>query len=117
VIRAGLVTTLAQMLAAWQLDESIAYLTANEMKATPFAQVYYIEEWLPFELKRLRECLRRRHVGRLIVKRRGSAVDPDDLVRRLRLNGTDERTLFLTRRRGQPVALIGARADEAARPD
>lgn len=110
VIRAGLVTLLARRLDAHQLDASIAYLTADHLTATPFAQGYVIEATLPFQLKRLRDCLRSLDVGRLVVKRRGSPVEPDDLVRRLKLRGTQERTLFLTRCLGEPVALVGTRA-------
>jgi THUMP domain-like/RNA cap guanine-N2 methyltransferase len=107
ILRAGLVTVLAEQLGARQLDPEIAYLTSDSFRQTPFADCFRIEEALPFQLKRLRERLRVRGVGRLTVKRRGSPLDPDDLVRRLKLSGTESRVLFLTRVEGKPHALIG----------
>jgi hypothetical protein len=113
ILRAGLVTVLAGQLNARQLDPSIAYLTADALGPTPFARGYAVEEAMPFELKRLREWLRVRRVGRLTVKRRGSPVDPDDLVRRLKLDGPEERVLFLTRVGDRPLALITAPGADA----
>ncbi|MBI1916684.1 MAG: hypothetical protein HYS12_18405 [Planctomycetes bacterium] len=40
------------------------------------------------------------------MKRRGSALDPDILVRQLRLSGPESRVLFRTRVAGGPCALI-----------
>jgi hypothetical protein len=57
-------------------------------------------------VKRLRAALRSRNVGRLTVKKRGSAVEPDGLRRALRLSGTGEATVVLTRVAGGHVALI-----------
>jgi hypothetical protein len=106
VLRAGLVTLLAERLAAHQLDAEIAYLTSDTLPVTQFAESFRIEEALPFQLKRLRERLRALRVGRLTVKRRGSALDPDTLLRQLRLSGPESRVLFLTRVVGRPFALI-----------
>ena len=61
---------------------------------------------LPFGLKRLRALLRERHVGRLTVKKRGSALDPEALRRQLRLTGDEEATVVLTRAAGEPVVLV-----------
>ncbi len=114
VLRAGLVTLLAERLAAHQLDPEIAYLTSDTLSATPFAESFRIEEALPFQLKRLRERLRALRVGRLTVKRRGSALDPDILVRQLRLSGPESRVLFLTRVAGCPYALIATARERFA---
>jgi hypothetical protein len=110
VIRAGLVNVVAAQIGASQLDQDIAYLTSDKLCETPYARPYRIEEAMPFELKRLRAALQARDVGRLTVKRRGSPVDPDDLIRRLRLRGTEHRMLFLTHVAGKPVALIAERS-------
>src|SRR5262249_26248052 len=113
VLRAGLVTLLAEQLGAYQLDPEIAYLTSDRPQVTPFAETFLIDESLPFQLKRLRERLRALKVGRVTVKRRGSALDPDTLVRQLRLSGPESRVLFLTRVAGRPYALIGRRATQS----
>jgi SAM-dependent methyltransferase len=106
VIRAGLVTDLARILDAYMLDERIAYLTSDHSAATPFARVWEVEEHFPFHLRRLREFLRERGVGRLQIQRRGSAVDPAELIRKLKLAGEGMRTLILTRVEAQPWTIV-----------
>nr|WP_245563422.1 class I SAM-dependent methyltransferase [Longispora albida] len=106
VIRAHLVAELADELGARIADPTIAYLYADELRATPFARGYTVEEVLPFSLKRLRAALREREVGRLTIKKRGSALEPESLRRQLRLSGSQEATVILTRVAGAPVALI-----------
>jgi hypothetical protein len=113
ILRAGLVTLLAERLGAAQVDADIAYLTADDLRPTPFAETFRIEEAMSFQLKRLRRRLRELGVGRLTVKKRGSPLDPVDLLRQLRLTGTEGRVLFLTRVAGRPCALIGQPAREA----
>jgi hypothetical protein len=106
VLRAGLVTGLAQSLQAVQLDVDIAYLTAETLRPTPFARAWAVEDWFPFGLKRLRAYLRQRHVGHVTVKKRGSPLRPEALIRDLRLRGDQERVVFLTHLRGAPVVVI-----------
>lgn len=107
VIRAHLVETLAQRLEARKIDENIAYLTADDLVDTPFARAFLIEEVMDFQLKRLRQRLRERNVGRVTVKKRGSPLEPEELQRRLRLEGDEEGLIFLTQVQGQPTVLIG----------
>lgn len=110
VLRAGLVTTLAAQLGARQLDADIAYLTAPDLRGTPFARAFAIEAALPFQLKRLRAALRERQVGVVTVKKRGSPLEPEALITQLRLSGPEERIVFLTHVMGEAWALIGRRA-------
>jgi hypothetical protein len=65
-------------------------------------------------LKRLREWLRARGVGRVTVKKRGSPLEPEELQRQLRLRGEESRILFLTNVSGKPYVLI-AEDDEDQR--
>jgi hypothetical protein len=109
VLRAGLVRTLASQLDAHQLDPEIAYLTAEKKMPTPFARVWAVEDWFPFNLKRLRSYLRQRGIGQVTVKKRGSPITPEQLIQDLRLKGDLERVVFLTQQRGRPVAIIAAR--------
>jgi hypothetical protein len=106
VMRAGLVEKLGNDLGAVQLDADIAYLTSDRQVATPFARDWRVEDWMPFSLKRLRSVLRERGVGRVVVKKRGSPIQPEYLIRALRLAGEEERVLFLTHLRGRPIAII-----------
>jgi len=106
VLRAMLVQTLANQLDAGMLDPDIAYLTARKRVDTPFARVWAVEEWLPFNLKRLRAYLRERHVGRVTVKKRGSPIEPAQLIRDLKLRGDNERVIFLTHLMGKPIVIV-----------
>lgn len=106
VLRAGLVRNLAVQLNAYQLDPDIAYLTTDKIVDTPFARVWEIENWFPFRLKQLRAYLRERSVGQVTVKKRGSPLQPESLIRDLRLKGDAERVVFLTHLRGRPIVMV-----------
>lgn len=110
VLRAGLVRKLAARIGAAQLDPDIAYLTSDRYTPTPFAKAYAVEEWLPFSLKRLRARLRALRIEEVTVKKRGSPIPPEALIRDLRLKpgsgGGTGRIVFLTHLRGRPIALI-----------
>jgi SAM-dependent methyltransferase len=107
VIRAHLVAEVAGLLDARLLDPSIAYLTGDTLRATPYATAYELTDVLPFHLKRLRALLRERGVGRVTVKKRGSAITPEELLARLRPSGPNAATVFLTRVAGAPAMLLG----------
>ncbi|MBG6140145.1 THUMP-like domain-containing protein [Longispora fulva] len=111
VIRSHLVAELADTLGANIADPTIAYLYADEVRATRFARAYRIDLVLPFSLKRLRSTLRERGVGRLTIKKRGSALEPESLRKQLRLDGPNEATVILTRVAGAPVTLLCQPAD------
>jgi hypothetical protein len=106
VMRASLVASLGQSLGAAQLDEDIAYLTSDQALETPFARRWTVEDWFPFQLKRLREALRQRRVGHVVVKKRGSPLQPEALIRDLHLAGDQQRVVFLTHLRGRPIAIL-----------
>jgi hypothetical protein len=108
VIRAGMVQALMVRLGAAQVDQEIAYLTADKKNLSPFARVWKIEDWFPFQLKKLRAYLRERNIGLVTVKKRGSPILPEDLIQALHLSkdATEERVIFLTRMRDQPIVVI-----------
>jgi hypothetical protein len=106
ILRAGLVQDLGVELGAAQLDADIAYLTSDRLVQTPFARVWPVEAWLPFSLKRLRAALRERGVGQVVVKKRGSPLQPEALIKDLRLEGDQERVIFLTHLRGRPIVIL-----------
>jgi hypothetical protein len=107
ILRAGLVRQLAAELSAARIDPQIAYLTASSVVPTAWARTFHLEEAMPFGLKRLREWLRMRGVGRVTVKKRGSPLVPEELEHQLRLRGDNERVVFLTRVSNKPYVLIG----------
>lgn len=106
VIRAGLVAEAAEPLGATLVDPTIAYLTTAAPVRSPFVTSYEVTDVLPFSVKRLRALLRERRVGRLTVKKRGTAVTPEELRRQLRLSGDGEATVVLTRVAGAQTVLV-----------
>ncbi len=106
ILRAGLVQQLGIQLGAAQMDPDIAYLTADDYCPTPFARAWTVETWMPFGLKNLRAALRQRKVGKVTVKKRGSPLQPEDLIRGLRLKGDQQRVLFLTHLHGRPIVIL-----------
>ncbi|MDQ1026763.1 SAM-dependent methyltransferase [Streptomyces umbrinus] len=108
VIRAHLVAEVAEELDGGGLvDETIAYVTADSLDPTPYATVYEITDQLPFSVKKLKALLRERGVGVLTVKKRGSAVEPEELRRKVKPQGPNSATVFLTRVKGAPTMLLG----------
>ncbi|AEY91122.1 hypothetical protein SHJG_5855 [Streptomyces hygroscopicus subsp. jinggangensis 5008] len=107
VIRAHLVAEVAEEVGGGLLDPTIAYVTTDEARPTPYATGYEITDRLPFNVKKLKALLREREVGTLTVKKRGSAVEPEELRRKVRPQGPNAATVFLTRVAGAPTMLIG----------
>ncbi|MGH3095372.1 MAG: THUMP-like domain-containing protein [Streptosporangiales bacterium] len=110
VIRAGLVAEVAAAVDGALLDPRIAYVCADQHVPTPFATCYEVRDALRFSLKRLRAYLRERGIGRVTLKKRGTAVDLDRLRHDLRLAGDGEAVVVLTRTAEGPLALACDRA-------
>jgi SAM-dependent methyltransferase len=106
VVRSHLVAELADLLGANLVDPSIAYLTSDDPVDTPFARSYEVTGVFGFSVKRLRALLAARGVGRLTIKKRGSAVTPEQLRPQLKLRGDREATGFLTRIAGAPSMIL-----------
>ncbi|MEU7134593.1 methyltransferase domain-containing protein [Streptomyces sp. NPDC046261] len=109
VIRAHLVADVADDLGgdAGLIDETIAYVTGDELRATAYAAAYEITDVLPFNLKRLKALVRERGIGVAVIKKRGSAVEPEDLRKKLKLGGPNSCVIVLTRVAGAPTMLLG----------
>lgn len=106
VIRAGLVADLAQDFGGALLDSEIAYITTDQQPHSPWARSWRILDWMPFNLKKLRVYLREQGVGHVTVKKRGTAVTPEEVLAKLKLNGSGSRTIVLTRCRGEHIMLV-----------
>jgi hypothetical protein len=65
-----------------------------------------VTDMLPFSLKRLRALLRERGIGRLEIRKRGSALEPDQLRKDLRLSGPNAASLVLTKVAGAATVII-----------
>lgn len=113
VVRAHLVAAAAREVDGALLDPRIAYITADRLVDTPFCRAYEVTDVLPFSAKRLRAVLRKRGVGTVTIKKRGSAVDVDKLRRDLKLSGPNSAVVVLTRIDDRPVCLLCADASPA----
>jgi hypothetical protein len=106
VTRAGLVEELARPLAAWKIDEQIAFLCTATPVRTPLARTLQVIDSGPWNQKRLPARLRALDIGALDIRRRGLAGDVGQLHRRLKLAGSRRATLVMTRVRNQPWSLV-----------
>lgn len=106
VVRSHLVAQVADDVGGWLLDATIAYVAADEPVRTPFGRWYAVHESFPFSLKGLRARLRALDVGTVVVKKRGTAVEPEELRRRLALSGSRTATVVLTRCAGRQSVLL-----------
>ena len=106
VIRAGLTGALARLVGGAELDDGVGYVSADAGIGVPWAHRYALVEALPWNVKAVRAWLRRRGVGRLTIKKRGVAMDPEAVRRQLRASGDEEATVVLTRVAGQSYALV-----------
>ncbi len=108
VIRSGLVAVVAQQIDGWLIDKQIAYVCTDGPVVSPFVSSYEVLDVMPFSLKRLRNYLRQRDVGQVVVKKRGSALDVDGLRRSLRLDSSapGRRIILLTRIGHDPIVVV-----------
>jgi hypothetical protein len=111
VTRAGLVFALALQLDAQPIDAQVQLLTSDRHVQTPFATAFAIEHSAPFHVRLLRDHLRAQQVGRVTVIKRGSPADADDLLRKLRLSGPNNRTVLLTRIDGWHAMIVCERTE------
>lgn len=110
VLRAGLVPAVAEAVGGWRLHAGVAYLAADALVPTPWAEAFEVLEVLPYQEKALRAWVRERRVGVLEIKKRGVDADPAALRRRLRPSGPHAATLVLTPTASGAVALVVRRA-------
>jgi hypothetical protein len=97
VIRSRAIGTLGRQLGASLLDEKLAYLTSDELTATPAATGFEVIEELPYHEKALRAWVREHGIGSLEIKQRGIDLDPAMLRRRLKPRGPEAATILITR--------------------
>jgi len=106
VIRAGLTGALTSTVDGFELDSGVGYVTSERCVDVGYARRFRVTESMPLNVKALRAWLRDRDVGRVTIKKRGVALNADDLRRQLRLSGSAEMTLVLTRVKNQQVCLV-----------
>jgi hypothetical protein len=90
----------------FELDSGVGYVTSDRCVDVGYARRFAVDEAMPLNVKTLRAWLRERDVGRVTIKKRGVVLDADELRRQLRLSGSVEMTLVLTRIKNQQVCLV-----------
>jgi len=106
ITRSGLVEQLGSELGAWKIDAQVAFLSADSAAVTPFARTLRVRASLPWNLKQLRTTLRTLDIGTVDIRKRGSAVDVDEIQRKLKLEGTRSGTVVLTRMQDRPWMFV-----------
>jgi hypothetical protein len=106
LIRSGLMSLVAADLDATLVDPTIAYLTSDAATGSPWVSSYRVTDALPFNLKKLKAHLRSRGIGRVVVKKRGSPIEPEALARQLRGPGSGSAVVVVTRVAGAPTVLV-----------
>lgn len=116
LLRARLLGRVAADLEARTLDPTIAYLTSDHQVASPFVKGYTVLDVMPFGIKRLASYLREHRLGVLEIKKRGTAVEPEELRRKLRPRrfGDGSATLILTRVAGEQSVIVASPHRDAA---
>jgi THUMP domain-like len=113
VIRARLIGDLARSIGAGMLDPTIAYLTADQPAATPFASCFRVIEDFPLDKRLLKRELAARGIGTVEIKKRGVDIDPAEFRTALNPKGDGSATLLLTRVAGKRRAILAERVDAA----
>jgi hypothetical protein len=106
VIRAELLSLLAEQLDAAPVDPGVAFLTGRRAVRSPFADCYHVDHAAAFHQARLRDYLREQRVGRITILKRAVDLDINDVERKLKLEGSEHRHLILTRSMGRFVAIV-----------
>jgi hypothetical protein len=106
ILRAGLVSDLAAALDCQMLDRTIAYLTSDHAPNSPWVRTWQVLDWLPFNMKRVREYLRAHNVGQVTIKKRGFPMTPEEILPQLKLRGDEARTLIFTRADTQRIVIV-----------
>jgi len=112
VIRSGLVAVVSEQVGGRLIDADIAYITCDgRPPASPLYAAFEVIEAMPFSLKSLRARVHALGIGRVEVKKRGSALDPELLRKQLRLDAKAARAavILLTRIGRNPFAVIATR--------
>lgn len=106
VIRAGLIGALCGARDWAVLDRRVAYVTAEKPRIDPFARWYRVADALPFNVKHVRNYLRARGIGEVVVKTRAFPLTPDQIVALLKPRGDDRATIVCTTIGRQKTAIV-----------
>lgn len=108
LIRSGLIGHLANDHGLRGLSKHIAYLTSNDDPLHPLLKCRPILGWSKTGNKAIQKLLNNQDIGRLDISRRGYPQKPEEVRKRLRLNGSKAGHLHMTRVGQERVAILTA---------
>jgi hypothetical protein len=106
ILAAGLLGALAEKYELSSLGIGAAYLTGDECVIDPLAAGFAAIDCLPLRTASLAAYFAKRSVGRLEIKKRGVAIEPEALRRQLKLRGDNAATVVLTRIGRREAAIV-----------
>jgi hypothetical protein len=106
VVRSHLFGVLAEQQNLWQIDEKIAYLSGNQELYHPFLKGYQILGSCGLHIKQMQKLLEEHQIGSLEVKKRGVALLPEDVKKKLKPKGDKPGVLILGRVFNKKVAFL-----------
>jgi hypothetical protein len=113
---AGLIDALASRYGLRRISTDAPYLTGDQPIQDRLLAAFVVAEVMPFDLRRLKQAIRQRGWGRLEIKKRASSVQPEQLMRKLRVPG-DGQGVVLVSPRGKNFCAILAQRPEALLAD
>lgn len=109
VIRADLVGLLARQYGLAPVDRRIVYLVGESPVHSVFLTPFRVVDVQAWSAKQARSWLKAHDIGKVDIKTRGFAARPEDIRKHLKLKGTSEGVLFVTRVRQRPIAILAER--------
>jgi hypothetical protein len=109
VVAADLLGALAAKLGAASLGPGAVYLTGDAAAYDRLATCFAVHDCLPLDVRKLAGYFAARSVGQLEIKKRGVAIEPDALRRKLKLRGENAATLIVTRVGRHEAAIVAER--------
>lgn len=105
VLQAGLTGVLARTVTGTETAPGAGYVTTTTETHIPWARRFRVLSVHPIRTKPLRRWARERDLGRLTIKKRGVTLDPDRLRHDLRLSGSREAVVVLSKLGGRPMLI------------
>lgn len=111
VVRAGLVSMLAEQLEISRLDAADEYLTADRLVSSPFLRAYRVVAELPNNERTVRKFVREANYGQVEIKCRHVPVQADAIRRRLPLGDGPLASLIYAKVAGRTKVVIAQRVE------
>jgi len=111
VLAAGLLDDLAHKLGLLRAAVQCSYLTSDNLVRSALVAAFLVQDVIPFDIKRLKRYVREHQLGRLEIKKRGVDVQPEKILRTLRVDGDQSATILIARLNKRVMAIVGQRQE------